>query len=93
MNKSAARSIPTGNLFEGQFRPVWAATWRTVTKNGRVVSFTTAEAAELAAWRILYSIEQRVMHRDGEIVFAAKAAAEAVFRKGREIQVERRAGA
>lgn len=93
MNQSAARSKQTGNLFEGQFKPVWASTWRTVQVNGKAVSFSTAEAAECAAWRVLYSIEQRVMHRDGEIVFAAKAAAEAVFRKGREIQVERRAGA
>lgn len=84
MNQSAARSKPTGNLFEGQYKPVWAATWRSVQQNGRVVSFTTAEAAECAAWRVLYSIEQRVMHRDGEIVISARAAADRWFERREE---------
>lgn len=84
MNQSAARSKPSGNLFEGQYRPVWAATWRTVQVRGRTVYFDTAASAECAAWRKLYETEQRVMHRDGEIVISARAAADRLFARQEE---------
>ncbi|MFB9952053.1 hypothetical protein ACFFP0_24660 [Rhizobium puerariae] len=89
MNHSAARSNWTVNGYEGEYRPVWASSWRPVRLNGRPVYFTTALAAEVAAWRVLYAVEQRVMKRDGEIVFAAKSAADRLFRKGKVVEVER----
>jgi hypothetical protein len=55
---------------------------------GQTIYFKTPEAAELAAWRTLYAIEQRVMKRDGEIVFAAKSQAHAIFKNGRKIPVQ-----
>jgi hypothetical protein len=81
MNRSAAKAIGTVNGWEGQYRPVWAASFRTVKEKGRTVYFSSALAAEVAAWRFLYSIEQRVMKRDGETVIAAKSAAHALFIK------------
>lgn len=74
MNQSAARSTWTVNGYEGEYRPVWAASWRPVRMKGRPVYFTTALAAEVAAWRVLYAVEQRVMKRDGETIYAAKSA-------------------
>lgn len=74
MNGSAAKAEPTINGFEGHYKPVWASSFRTVKVKGRTVYFRTAEAAECAAWRLLYSLEQRVMKRDGEIIYAARSA-------------------
>ena len=74
MNQSAARSNWTVNGYEGEYRPVWAASWRRVRMNGKPVYFKTALAAEVAAWRILYAVEQRVMKRGGETVIAARSA-------------------
>lgn len=79
MNESAAKAVPTGNEYEAHYRPVWAASYRTVKERGRIAKFTTALAAEVAAWRVLYSVEQRVMRRDGALVFAARSAADAAF--------------
>lgn len=81
MNQSAAKAHPTGNMYEAHYRPVWAASFRTVKNKGRIAYFETALAAEVAAWRVLYSLEQRVMRRDGAIVFAARSEAEKVFGK------------
>lgn len=81
MNDSAAKAHPTGNMYEAHYRPVWAASWRAVKSRGRIVQFETALAAEVAAWRFLYSIERKVMRRDGEIVFAARAAADKLFKE------------
>ncbi|KAA3504615.1 hypothetical protein DXM27_05225 [Rhizobium rhizogenes] len=79
MNESAAKAVPTGNEYEAHYRPVWAASFRVVKTSGRVAKFSTELAAEVAAWRVLYSVEQRVMRRDGALVFAAKATADAHF--------------
>jgi len=88
MNGSAAEAVRTVNGWVGQFRPVWASSFRQVQINGRPAYFMTAEAAECAAWRILYRLEQRVMRREGEIIFAAKSAAHQLFRK--TVEVERK---
>ena len=95
MNQSAARAVWTVNGWEGQYRPVWASSWRPVRLNGRRVYFTSALAAEVAAWRVLYAVEQRVMKRDGPVVMAARSAAEKLFRGGgKTVDIERvRAGA
>lgn len=95
MNASAAQAIGTINGWTGMYRPVWAAKFRTVQINGRPAYFKTPEAAELAAYRVLYAVEQRVMNRDGEMIFAAKSAADRIFSGGgKVIEVEiRRAGA
>jgi len=91
MNQSAAIAIGTINGWEGHYRPVWAARFRTVTVKGRTAYFKTPEAAELAAWRQLYAEEQPVMNRDGPTIFAAKAAADRIFRGGgKTVDVERR---
>lgn len=79
MNESAAKAVSTGNEYEAHYRPVWAASFRIVKERGRVARFTTALAAEVAAWRVLYSVEQRVMRRDGALVFAARSSADALF--------------
>lgn len=81
MNRSGAKAIGTINGWEAQYRPVWAASYRTVKEKGRTVYFKSALAAEVAAWRFLYALEQRVMKRDGEAVMAAKSAAHALFAK------------
>lgn len=81
MNDSAAKAHPTGNMYEAHYKPVWAASWRAVKSRGRTVQFETALAAEVAAWRFLYSIERKVMRRDGEIVFAARSAADKLFKE------------
>ncbi len=78
-NKSAAKAVPTGNEYEAHYRPVWAASFRIVRNRGQIAKFSTELAAEVAAWRVLYSVEQRVMRRDGAMVFAAKSAADAHF--------------
>ncbi|MBB3521073.1 hypothetical protein [Rhizobium sp. BK456] len=90
MNQSAAIAIGTINGWEGHYRPVWSAKFRTVQVKGRPAYFKTPEAAECAAWRVLYSLEQRVMKRDGEVVFAAKSQAERIFRNGKVTEIERR---
>ncbi len=88
MNQSGAKHEWTCHGYKALYRPVWASTWRAVESKGHPIYFTTPLAAEVVAWRKLYETEQRVMRRDGEIVFAARAAAEGVFRKGRAIEVE-----
>lgn len=85
MNQSAAIAIGTINGWEGHYRPVWAAKFRTVQVKGRPAYFKTPEAAECAAWRVLYAVEQRVMKRDGEIIFAARSAADRLFRGGGKV--------
>lgn len=91
MNQSAAVAIGTINGWEGHYRPVWAASFRTVKVKGRPAYFKTPEAAECAAWRQLYAVEQRVMKRDGEMIFAAKSAADRIFLGGgKTVEVERR---
>lgn len=79
MNESAAKAVPTGNEYEAHYRPVWAASFRIVKNRGQIAKFSTELAAEVAAWRVLYSVEQRVMRRDGALVFAARSAADAAF--------------
>lgn len=79
MNESAAKAVPKGNEYEAHYRPVWAASFRIVKNRGQIAKFSTELAAEVAAWRVLYSVEQRVMRRDGALVFAAKASADAHF--------------
>lgn len=81
MNLSAAKAVPTINGYSGLYRPVWAAKFHPVQINGRTAYFSNKESAELAAWRVLYAVEQRVMKRDGEIIFAARSEAERVFQK------------
>lgn len=81
MNQSAAKSVPTVNGYEGHYRPVWASSFRVVKSKGRTVYFDTAASAECAAWRYLYALEQRVMRRDGEMIFAARSEAEQLFKK------------
>ncbi|MGZ2449606.1 hypothetical protein ACVIRO_002360 [Rhizobium ruizarguesonis] len=91
MNISAAQAIGTINGWTGLYRPVWSARFRTVQVKGRPVYFKSPELAELAAWRVLYSVEQRVMKRDGEMIFAAKSAADKIFLGGgKTVEVERR---
>lgn len=105
MNQSAAKGVLTTSGWEGQYRPVWAAAFRTVKNRGRPAYFTTEIAAECAAWRVLYSVEQRVMKRDGETIYAAKSAIDGLtpakrakfeaaerklFRNGRVIEVVNR---
>jgi hypothetical protein len=91
MNQSAAQAIGTVHGYEGQYRPVWASSFRTVKEKGKTKYFRSALAAEVAAWRVLYSVEQRVMKRDGEMIFAAKSAADRIFRGGgRVVEVERK---
>lgn len=85
MNQSAAKAIDTVNGWEGQYRPVWAASFRTVKDKGRTVYFRSALAAEVAAWRVLYAVEQRVMKRDGETVIAARSAADRLFMGGGKV--------
>jgi hypothetical protein len=94
MNISAAKAVPTINGYAGQYRPVWAAKFRTVQVNGKPAYFKTPEQAECAAWRVLYAVEQRVMKRDGAIVYAAKSAADRLFLGGgKVIDVERKGAA
>ncbi|MQY48211.1 hypothetical protein GAO09_19440 [Rhizobiales bacterium RZME27] len=109
MNQSAVEAVGTINGYEAHYRPVWAASFRKVKNKGVTAYFTSALAAEVAAWRFLYSIERRVMNRDGEIIFAAKSAIDgmtpakkakfaAADRKlflggGKVVEVERRAEA
>ncbi|MEJ8308581.1 hypothetical protein [Agrobacterium larrymoorei] len=100
MNESAAKAVPCGHEYEAHYKPVWAAAYRKVKNRGGIAKFATELAAEVAAWRVLYSVEQRVMRRDGELVFAAKASADAHFNlspfvkaKGsnKQVPVERKA--
>lgn len=91
MNQSAAVAIGTINGWVGTYRPVWAAKFCTVQVKGRPAYFKTPEAAEVAAWRELYAVEQRVMKRDGEMIFAAKSAADRIFLGGgKTVEIERR---
>lgn len=99
MNGSAVATVDTVNGWEGHFRPVWASTFRKVQLDGKTAYFRTALAAEVAAWRILYAIEQPVMIRDGDILCASDA--DATFPtlkpfikqrgKSRKVEVERKA--
>jgi hypothetical protein len=91
MNKSAAKAEPTVHGYVGHYKPVWAASFRTVKEHGRTKYFKSPILAELAAWRILYAVEQRVMKRDGEMIFAAKSAADRIFLGGgKTVEIERR---
>lgn len=99
MNESAAKAVSSGHEYEAHYKPVWAASYRKVKNRGSVAKFATELAAEVAAWRVLYAVEQRVMRRDGALVFAAKSLADSKFNlqpfvkaKGREkrTEVERR---
>lgn len=83
MNQSAAKGVLTVNGWEGRYRPVWASSFRTVKVKGVTAYFQTELAAEVAAWRVLYAVEQRIMKRDGETVIAAKSA-----RDGRSLAKE-----
>jgi hypothetical protein len=59
-----------------------------------VLYFTTAQEAELAAWRIKNKVEHRQMRRAGETMSLATEAADALFptlaRAGRAVQIEHR---
>lgn len=102
MNKSEVQVVRNGNLYEAQYKPVWAASFRKVEVRGRVAAFDNKADAEVAAWRVLNAIEQSVMRRDGEMVFAAKSNADALFnlkpkpfarnKNGKIAAVERRKG-
>lgn len=85
MNRATAFAQPTMNGYVGRFRLAWkteAFPVRT-TRDGPIVYFRTAPEAECAAWRVKDKIEQTVMHRDGETLSSAKAAADSYFRTGK----------
>ncbi|KQQ46503.1 hypothetical protein ASF69_04555 [Rhizobium sp. Leaf311] len=90
MNESAVKAVPSGNEYEAHYRPVWAASYRTVKNRGAIAKFATELAAEVAAWRVLYSVEQRVMRRDGALVFAAKSLADSHFNLPRSVKAKGR---
>lgn len=62
MNAVDARARLTPIGYIGEFRKVHRAEWEPVCLNGIVITYLTAELAEIAAWRALRS------HLCGEIV-------------------------
>lgn len=87
MNRSDARGRKTFEGWVGEFRPCWKAEYDTVQAldgKGRFAGpklFRTEAEAEAAAWRTLRDIEEPVMVRSGPMVSAARARADALFRK------------
>jgi len=66
MNRSNARALPVHNGYIGQFRPVWRATYETVTATDATgetapVVFPTEAEAETAAWRTLRDISEPII--------------------------------
>lgn len=92
MNEVNATSRPApGGGYHGLLRKVHRADYEPVQENGIPVVFPSAHEAEIAAWRALRAHLCGDIVRDGETIAAgAKAKAEAFFRKGRKIEVERR---
>jgi hypothetical protein len=74
MNESAATAVGTIRGWKGMFRPVWASQYREVQEGGQTVYYGTASEAECAAWRVLHTIEQSTMLRDGEKLQAISSA-------------------
>ena len=92
MNLSDAKSELKAGGWIGQFRPVWSSSYMTVGKPDQPEYFKTAEQAECAAWRALRNVEQPVMLRAGDRLQAQRNKAEALFSKGRRIEVQQVGG-
>lgn len=81
MNHVSAFAEETVGGFIGRFRLAWRSEVFKVREHseGKVLYFSTAAEAELAAWRVKHKIEQRQMRRDGETLSTALSAADAMF--------------
>lgn len=92
MNTNGARAHKWPGGWIGQYRLPWQGDWHEVKAkpDSPATVFLTREAAELAAWRTKHRIEDPVMTRSGDIKAGARATAEAIFKKGRKIEVERK---
>jgi hypothetical protein len=83
MNRSDAYGEKVAGGYHGRFRPCWKAGYETVQSHGHPQIFLTEAEAESAAWRTLRDMEEPVMVRSGPMINAARAKAEAVFRRER----------
>lgn len=94
MNDVGARAVSTYGGWHGEFRQVHRADWRRVQHNGVDRIFDSADAAEVAAWRVLKTHMFGLMQRDGARATAARTEAEnlfgRVFTKRGPVRVERR---
>lgn len=80
MNEIGARAERRGNRYYGFIRKVHKADWEPVSEFGVPIPYTSAEEAEIAAWRALKPHINSIMRRDGDTIKAdARAAAERLF--------------
>jgi hypothetical protein len=91
VNEAEVRAVPIYGGFTAQFRKIHRSGWHDVKINGEVQTYDTAEQAEVAAYKALMRhLFGDGIVRDGETASATRTKAEAIFRKGRKIAVERR---
>lgn len=89
-NAIAVRAVAnTYGGFFAEIKKVHRATWERVRVNGEEQVYDTADQAEVAAWRALHAHLCSDIVGEGERV-SARSAAEALFIRGRKVEVERR---
>lgn len=90
MNAPQAKAEPVIGGYHAMARFVHKASFVALAKGGRPILFNTCAEAEIAALRAVLAHMVTTIHSSGERVTQARKSAEAVFRKGRMIPIERR---
>jgi hypothetical protein len=91
MNELNARAVSAGyGVWKGQFRLFKDGDWSDVCERGEPVLYGDKGSAELAAWRIAGQKANASVVGFASKFEDAKAAANRIFQKGREIPVVRK---
>jgi len=82
MNEPRVRAVPEMNGFRAEFRKLDRAGWHAVEVNGIAQLYETADKAMIAAYEAMNAHHFGAgILRDGDVVSAARDAAEVQFKK------------